>query len=762
MYGQLDSVEKRAAEFADRSSRAGEPAWSVKFNLLRAETLINLGRAQDASKLLDGLDPNRAGVKWKILKAQIAAKPADFNQLLTEARQSATPAESVQIDLVEASRFAGARQWPNAEARFERGERAAARERDVYRQASALIGLTYCRLHQFRPDDCVQFGERALALSKQINARRILARAHDNIGICRGQLGDFDRALDNRSEAIRLFTELGENVNLANAIGEQGNLFFWQNRPEQASASYRKTFEMLKTQKNDPKRLVIWARNTATAEMTLRNWEEAKRWNQLARDLAHQAEDVTEEDLRDLNDGFIAENTSLEAKAEQIYKRLATTSPNPAVRWRATSNLALLHLRQGRRAAATREFESALALINTTRAGLLRTESKITFISRLISFYREYVGALVDQKRDAEALQVVESSKARVLAERLERTAKPAALVDLQRLASEKKSVLLSFWLTPNRSHVWLIDAKRMRRFTLPGSSEIEPLIDSFQKKTQDLEPDNAAGPKLWNALLSQVAPLIPKGSRVIAEVDGALHAINLESLPAPDGHLWVDDVELSVAPALSLLTDAPREESKSLLAIGAPDEVDKDFPRLARAGEELTAIASNFTAEQKAVYSGSRATPEAYRSAVPGKFSIIHFAAHAQSNRVAPLESAVVLSRQGDAYKLYAKEVIDIPIRARLVTVSACRSAGARTYAGEGLIGFAWAFLQAGAQSVIAGLWDVSDSSTEPLMTELYSRIAAGDPPATALHKAKLKLRSGKFSRPYYWAPFQIYVRSL
>src|ERR1051326_5788361 len=57
----------------------------------------------------------------------------------------------------------------------------------------------------------------------------------------------------------------------------------------------------------------------------------------------------------------------------------------------------------------------------------------------------------------------------------------------------------------------------------------------------------------------------------------------------------------------------------------------------------------------------------------------------------------------------------------ARSVGGIAGSSAGTRTYAGEGLLGFAWAFLNAGAHAVIAGLWDVSDVSTSQLMDRLY-----------------------------------------
>jgi CHAT domain-containing protein len=69
---------------------------------------------------------------------------------------------------------------------------------------------------------------------------------------------------------------------------------------------------------------------------------------------------------------------------------------------------------------------------------------------------------------------------------------------------------------------------------------------------------------------------------------------------------------------------------------------------------------------------------------------------------------------------------------------------------------------LQAGARNVIAGLWDVTDSSTPGLMDVLYSEIAQGKAPAEALRDAKLSLvrSASAYSKPYYWGPFQIYSR--
>jgi len=120
-----------------------------------------------------------------------------------------------------------------------------------------------------------------------------------------------------------------------------------------------------------------------------------------------------------------------------------------------------------------------------------------------------------------------------------------------------------------------------------------------------------------------------------------------------------------------------------------------------------------------------------------------------------------VVLSGPDDRYKLYARDVADLPLTADLVTVSACRSAGERAYSGEGLVGFAWAFLRAGARRVIAGLWDVDDRSSAELMDRLYANLAAGERPSEALRHAKLTLlaRGGSDAAPYRWAPLQLFT---
>jgi CHAT domain-containing protein len=176
-----------------------------------------------------------------------------------------------------------------------------------------------------------------------------------------------------------------------------------------------------------------------------------------------------------------------------------------------------------------------------------------------------------------------------------------------------------------------------------------------------------------------------------------------------------------------------------------------------------MQAVARHFEPSATLRQDNDGATPAQFFAARPERYSVIHFTAHGSANRASPLESAVILAGPAGSDRLYARDVAERPLNAELVTISACRSAGERAYAGEGLIGFSWAFLRAGARQVVAGLWDVDDQSTAKLMDALYAGVARGETAPAALRAAKLALmrQGGNVGRPYYWAPFEVFTVS-
>src|SRR4029077_20394677 len=87
--------------------------------------------------------------------------------------------------------------------------------------------------------------------------------------------------------------------------------------------------------------------------------------------------------------------------------------------------------------------------------------------------------------------------------------------------------------------------------------------------------------------------------------------------------------------------------------------------------------------------------------------------------------------------------------LKAELVTLSACETAGGQYAGGEGFVGFTQALLMSGARSVCLSLWKVDDTATALLMQRFYANLlgrrpglTGSIPKAEALREAKAWLR--------------------
>ena len=284
---------------------------------------------------------------------------------------------------------------------------------------------------------------------------------------------------------------------------------------------------------------------------------------------------------------------------------------------------------------------------------------------------------------------------------------------------------------------------------------------DAVSTKQEPTQADRRAGCELRKLILDPASRYLTKDRRIFMVLDGALGLMNPESLPdcRDDSSWFIGEVNVSVAPSLAFLQRKPldRKSSRALLAIGDADGT-AEFPKLANASLELDAVTGLFPSQFE-TFRGKSARPSAYLDASPERYDMIHFTAHGEAKATNPLDSAVILSEEPGSkdFKLYARQIVQKTIGARLVTISACKSASSRTYRGEGVVGLAWAFLRAGAGQVVAGLWNVSDESARHLMPRFYKGIRDGLPPADALRAAKLEIMKG-YKSPHDWAVFEMF----
>jgi CHAT domain-containing protein/tetratricopeptide (TPR) repeat protein len=140
------------------------------------------------------------------------------------------------------------------------------------------------------------------------------------------------------------------------------------------------------------------------------------------------------------------------------------------------------------------------------------------------------------------------------------------------------------------------------------------------------------------------------------------------------------------------------------------------------------------------------------------GRFALLHFATHGITDGHDGMRSALVLAGPHGPAFLEAREIMAIPLSARLAVLSACSTAEGQKSGGEGLLGLAWAFRAAGCPAILASQWNVNDESTTLLMRRFYQDLMKGRQKDSALRSAMLSVAANPtYSSPHYWAPFQL-----
>jgi CHAT domain-containing protein len=144
--------------------------------------------------------------------------------------------------------------------------------------------------------------------------------------------------------------------------------------------------------------------------------------------------------------------------------------------------------------------------------------------------------------------------------------------------------------------------------------------------------------------------------------------------------------------------------------------------------------------------------------------YRVVHFATHGLIDTRYPALSALALSSydtngQMQQGLLRLQDIYSLRLNASLAVLSACDTALGREVRGEGLIGLTRGFLHAGAQSVVATLWQVPDRATAALMERFYrGLIEDGLQPVRALRAAQLGIRSERrWANPHFWAAFVV-----
>ncbi|NSW58087.1 MAG: CHAT domain-containing protein [Armatimonadetes bacterium] len=304
----------------------------------------------------------------------------------------------------------------------------------------------------------------------------------------------------------------------------------------------------------------------------------------------------------------------------------------------------------------------------------------------------------------------------------------------------------------------------------------------------------------LFTLLVLPVYGVLPGAERVWVIADGALQLVPFGALLGLDKVFLAYHCAVATAPSLSLALVSRGERpaaGKPALVVAAPDT-----GALSLAGDDTRGkympirgmympvrgaympirgeegVSSALTAMAMIPLPGAKAEGEAIADMIPGSelvsgkeatkerllaegsdCGLLHIATHGYADPDFPEFSGLLLA-SGDDVKPYdvltAQEVYTWPLKARLVTLSACQTALGKDVEGEGLLGLSRAFIYAGAQDVLCSLWPVSDESTKTLMTAFYKGLAEGQSVENALRSAQRALMQvTETNHPFFWAGF-------
>lgn len=764
--------------------------WAWRFRVLKAQILLWRGLSKEALALLAAEPPSRMSEDELVVERNLTQGLAhsflqrfdSAQEHLSRAQQLATikhPKLLPEVILGKGTVAVLRSDYPTAESCFRAALKLARQTKQGFVEANALGSLGVVAMRRERYGEAIDWYSAALAHARSLENQTLVAKTLGNLGWSYYRLGDLERALSLFKEAELSSGKLGlikdQQIWLTNIGIVYSNL---EDYPD-AERYYIRALGIARNLEN--KTLVaICLDNLARLSVETRVFDRAEQYNREALELKRANHDRSSELYSLFNEASIAKGTGSFDDAVRYFNAVSRGSgENVSLRWEAEAGLADLYVAKAQVKQADLQFRKTISTIDEARKALNKEEYRLSFLTAAGKFYNDYIDFLVSRRRAREALAVAEHSRARTLAEGLglnnkinSRHLYPASDAQAQAVARQDNAVILYYWLKPERSYLWAITPQKLALFSLPGQNEIDAAVQAWRKTLvgprDPLEAGNPAGQKLYEMLVAPAQKLIRTGSRVVIVADSSLHGLNFETLlaPGPRPHYWIEDVEISNANSLELLAASQRKRQASgrgLLLIGDPLAAGTEFPPLARAEDEVQRVEDHFDGKQRVAFTRDQATATAYRDGQPGRFAYIHFVAHGTSSRISPLDSAVVLSKEGDAYKLYARDIVQQPLHANLVTISACYGAGERAYTGEGLVGLSWAFLRAGAHNVIGALWEVNDISTPQLMDTMYTDLQKGRDPAAALRAAKLAMlhSDSVFRRPFYWAPFQIYVGS-
>jgi CHAT domain-containing protein len=630
----------------------------------------------------------------------------------------------------EAAALTGLHQTAQAKELLERALTAARSQENRVNEADLLVQMGEVALAEDNLDAAKSHFNQAGRIADEMRLYRTLSYAMFDLANLDRQLGDIENAGDALTAGLKASRRLGDRYYVPRDLTAMAELAVAKNKLRRADRLFEQAEDVLDG---------ILINQHSFEESTARAGSMSSTYLEHFR-LAFQMGDV--------------------GRAFQVLERVRgrTVASHLYARENANNN--------------SPQVVSLEAKIAATQLALLRTDDA-----------RER-SALLEQLLADERNLAFELNEAGL--QRQEMLLKPAALKTIQAVLGEDE-VLVEYVLDEPKSFCIVITRKSADLLVLPaGSNKLQTVTGSYLSELKSRRSGDPFAAELYSLLLEPVLNSF-KQSRLIISADGILHLLPFEALSHGNSFV-VDSKVVSYTPSATVLwrlrTTQIAESRRPLLAVGAVEyKLVRSLPKSVERGsliavvvrglaelsgsrledlpasrDEVLAIAQ-IAGPNTELLLGQKATESAFKNQALADYRVIHLATHAAADPQYPDRAALVLGiapNTSDDGLLQVREIMRLPLKAELVTLSACDTDVGTAEGEAGVVNLEQAFLVAGARAVVASLWNVEDNSTTALMKAFYTHLAQHEDKALALAHAKRDmLEHYGDPSPYYWAPF-------
>ncbi len=627
-----------------------------------------------------------------------------------------------------------------------------------------------------------------------------------NLGYVYSYLGDYRGAIEYLTKGLEISKEIEDKKGEGSCYINLGVVYYSSGDYRGAIEYYQKGLEISKEigYKEGEVRCYI---NLGNVCCSLGNYKKAMEYYQKGLEINKKIGDKEDEGSCYINLGAVYSSLGDYKKAMEYYKKgleIAKEIGDIYMEKVCFNNLGWTYLEQKEFLEAEKYFKEGIKIYEEFRRDKLPKDPKERkeFLKENIPLFDGMVICQVELKNIEKALEYSEMGKGRtildfILYKGIEKEIKSSLnYEEIKDLAERIKRTIILFRITKKGTYVFIIKPKNIFEFiSIPefndkkireimvkfdGNEPVDGWIYRYFKYNDIVNryiADNLGGiakkeaikeiererenwfntlKVLDEELLSKVFEdkRFAKGEKIVIIPNKGLNLLPIHACQKNNGAYLIDEYEITYAPNSSLLhlcyerEEARRDKGKFFAIANPPSSLSLPFSEI-----EVAEIEKIGRFENKEVFIGKVVDKNLLREKI-SEFNIIHFSTHGIYDLDYDLNSRLLL---GDGEDLKISEIFDkIEISdSWLVCLSACETGLThyRDIADES-IGLHTGFLYAGAPTVIATLWTVSDISSCLLMIKFYDNIFEKNMrKGEALREAQLWLRNATAEDLLFWA---------